>query len=92
MQKNIETDRLLLRPFVLSDAARVSALAGDKVISDMTANMPHPYALSDAESWIKIHEQLFTSGKGIVYAITLKESLEVIGAVSFPSLRKALER
>ncbi|MEI8599088.1 hypothetical protein P4S64_20150 [Vibrio sp. M60_M31a] len=49
-----------------------------KVIADMTANIPHPYSLADAELWINTHEPLFDSGKGIVYAITLKESGELI--------------
>lgn len=88
MQPNIDTARLILRAFDLSDAKCVAGLAGDKVISDMTANIPHPYTLSDAESWIKTHEQLFSSGKGVVYAITLKENSKLIGAVSVPKIEE----
>ncbi|MDV6249724.1 GNAT family N-acetyltransferase [Vibrio sp. EA2] len=86
MQQNIVTDRLVLRPFVLSDAERVAILAGEKLISDMTANIPYPYSLTDAESWIETHEQIFAGGKGIVYAITLKDNGELIGAVSLPKI------
>ena len=90
MQQAIESERLILRPFSLSDAKRVSELAGDKQISEMTANIPHPYTASDAENWIRTHTELFLSGKGIVYAIVLKESSELIGAISFPKLENGL--
>lgn len=40
---HLETDRLLLRPFELSDASRVKELTGDKAIADTTLNVPHPY-------------------------------------------------
>ncbi|HHE0528728.1 TPA: GNAT family N-acetyltransferase [Vibrio parahaemolyticus] len=90
MQQVIESERLILRPFSMSDAERVSELAGDKQISEMTANIPHPYTISDAENWIRTHAKLFLSGKGIVYAIVLKESSELIGAISFPKLENGL--
>ncbi|EOK5722061.1 GNAT family N-acetyltransferase [Vibrio vulnificus] len=90
MQQVIESERLILRPFSLSDAKRVSELAGDKQISEMTANIPYPYSISDAENWIRTHAELFLSGKGIVYAIVLKESSELIGAISFPKLENGL--
>ncbi|ODP99538.1 GNAT family N-acetyltransferase [Salinivibrio sp. DV] len=88
MQKIFESDRLILRPFSLNDAERVAELVGEKKVSEMTANIPHPYNISDAESWIRTHESLFLSGQGVVYAITLKTTLELIGAVSFPKLEE----
>ncbi len=88
MQQAIESERLILRQFSLSDAERVSELAGDKQISEMTANIPYPYTVSDAENWIRTHAELFVSGKGIVYAIVLKESSELI--ISFPKLENGL--
>ena len=39
----LETDRLLLRPFLLSDASDVQRLAGNRAIADTTLNVPHPY-------------------------------------------------
>ncbi|MDS1796834.1 GNAT family N-acetyltransferase [Vibrio parahaemolyticus] len=90
MQQLIESERLILRPFSLSDAKRVSELAGEKQISEMTANIPHPYNVSDAENWIRTNTELFLSGKGVVYAIVLKDSAELIGAISFPKLENGL--
>ncbi|EGQ7759740.1 GNAT family N-acetyltransferase [Vibrio vulnificus] len=90
MQQVVESERLILRPFSLSDAKRVSELAGDKQISKMTANIPYPYRISDAENWIRTHAELFLSGKGVVYAIALKDSDELIGAISFPKLENGL--
>ncbi|MDF6016878.1 GNAT family N-acetyltransferase [Vibrio harveyi] len=86
MQATIETNRLILRPFTEFDAARVAELAGEKVISDMTANIPHPYELTDAVDWIRTHQELFNTGKGVVYALVLKNSDNLIGAVSFPRI------
>ncbi|HGF3785471.1 TPA: GNAT family N-acetyltransferase [Vibrio parahaemolyticus] len=90
MQQSIESKRLILRPFTLDDAEHVAELAGDKMIAEMTANIPHPYTVFDAENWIRTHEALFLSGKGAVYAIVLKDSFELIGAISFPKLDNGL--
>ncbi|WCE30337.1 GNAT family N-acetyltransferase [Vibrio sp. SCSIO 43137] len=80
-QEKIETERLLLRPFYLSDSKRVAELAGDKRVSDMTANIPYPYEESVATDWISSHASLFSDRKEVVYGITKKGSDEVIGAV-----------
>jgi RimJ/RimL family protein N-acetyltransferase len=48
----LRTERLELRPLALGDAARIAALAGDWDIARMTARIPYPYSLVDADAWI----------------------------------------
>ena len=48
----LETQRLILRAPQLVDAKAVAALANDRRVAENTARIPHPYRLSDAESWI----------------------------------------
>jgi len=77
----LETDRLLLRPFVLSDASDVQRLAGNRAIADTTLNVPHPYEDGMAEAWISTHQPEFEAGEKAVFAITLKAEGELVGAV-----------
>ncbi|TQF73086.1 GNAT family N-acetyltransferase [Pseudoalteromonas luteoviolacea] len=86
MQPNIETQRLLLRPFCQNDAARVTELAGEKIIADMTASVPHPYESYMATDWISTHKSQYEQQTAVVYAVTLKGDDRIIGAVSFPQL------
>jgi RimJ/RimL family protein N-acetyltransferase len=49
----IRTQRLLLRPPALADAARVSLLAGDYDVACMTGTLPHPYSEQMAAEWLQ---------------------------------------
>ena len=49
---NIKTERLVLRPLKLSDAARIALLAGDFDVASMTGTIPHPYSEQMAGEWI----------------------------------------
>jgi len=77
----LETDRLVLRPFELSDAQRVQLLAGDRAIAATTALIPHPYEDGMAEQWIGAHQERFEKDEGVDFAITLKSNRELIGAI-----------
>ncbi len=39
----LQTSRLILRPFELTDAPEVQKLAGAREIASTIENMPHPY-------------------------------------------------
>lgn len=82
IQPTIETERLLLRPFTLADAAEVQRLAGDPAIADTTLNVPHPYPDGAAESWINTHRERWEKGLGVVYAVTLRRGGQLVGAIS----------
>ena len=81
-QPVLETERLLLRPFVRSDAAEVSRLAGDKRIADMAIEIPHPYPLDTAKAWIATHVEEYEAGHSAIYAVMLREPAIMIGAVA----------
>ena len=72
-QPILETERLILRPFKISDAEKVQKLAGAKQIASTTLNIPHPYPDGAAEEWINSHKEKYESGKGAYFAITLKK-------------------
>lgn len=78
----IETDRLVLRPFALSDAKEVQRMAGNIKVAEMTALIPHPYLDGMAESWIATHADHFCKGQAVNWAITLKDTNTLVGCIS----------
>jgi RimJ/RimL family protein N-acetyltransferase len=80
-QPRLETSRLILRPFVPLDALAVRTLAGVREIADTTLEIPHPYPEGAAEAWIGSHRPIWGKGTGVSYAITLRHSGELIGAI-----------
>lgn len=80
-QPTLETERLRLRPFRTADADDVQRLAGDRAIADTTLNIPHPYEDGLAEKWISNHRDWFECGEQAVFAVTLKPTGELIGAI-----------
>ncbi len=81
-QIDIGTDRLVFRAFQLEDAERVALLAGDKKVSGTTLNIPYPYDVKDALVWIGKHNSFLENDSISTYAIVLKESNILIGAIS----------
>jgi len=78
----LETQQLVLRPFEPGDAPRVQLLVGDRDVAKTTLVIGHPYELSAAESWIASHQDGFDKGEQVTFAITLRDSRELVGAIS----------
>jgi len=87
-QPDLESDRVLLRPYVERDAVRLQHLAGDHAIADTTLNIPHPYEDGMAEQWIGTHGELFAAGTHVIFAIIDKATSELVGTVSLTVERR----
>jgi len=77
----ITTDRLILRKFNTEDAKDVQRMAGREAVASNTLAMPFPYLDGMAEAWIATHDKEFEEGKSAIFAITLKNSGQLIGAI-----------
>jgi len=79
--RTLTTERLLLRPFEISDAKRVSELCNNFNIYKSTLTLPYPYPIESALSWIPTHEDNFNNDKMYEFAITDKATGELYGAI-----------
>ena len=77
----LETDRLVLRPYRLADAADLQRLAGDRRIAATTATIPHPYPDGEAEAFIGAHEARWRDGTHLTCAVTARGVDTLVGAV-----------
>lgn len=87
-QPIIKTERLILRPFDVSDSKRVQELAGDVKVAKTTLNIPYPYEDGMAEVWINTHIDSFNKGSDITYAVVKKDTNELIGAISLMAIKE----
>lgn len=78
----LTSQRLILRPFLLTDIKPVQQLANDSMVVDTTSNVPYPYHENMAENWIKNHKKAFKAGHSLVLAIVLAENSCLIGSIS----------
>lgn len=76
----IETDRLILRPLVLDDAAAFVALfAGDWDAIKQTGRIPYPPDLDSVRDWLRLHDGEHANG----FAILLKPAGTFSGIVGY---------
>ena len=87
-QPQLLTRRLVIRPFDLTDADDVRRLAGEWEIADTTLNIPHPYEEGMAEEWIGTHKEGFDAGRLCNWALTLRDSDDLVGAVGLVTTRR----
>jgi ribosomal-protein-alanine N-acetyltransferase len=81
-QPTLETERLMLRPFIPYDAFDVERLAGAREVADTTLNIPHPYPHGGAAEWIRLHGPAWDDGTSATFAIVGKKTGALVGAIS----------
>lgn len=83
----IETKRLILRPWKTIDANRLAEIANDKTIARFTS-VPFPYDLDDAKKFIAESRKKLRAGAEFPLAVELKEKNKVIGSIAFIRINK----
>jgi RimJ/RimL family protein N-acetyltransferase len=78
----LRTARLVLRPFVAGDAARVVELANDRRVGRWMLHLPYPYRPAVAEAWIASQREQWIEGKAATLAIANRRDRALIGAIS----------
>ena len=79
MLTRLETERLILRLFEVSDIAALVPLIGAREVAATTLRIPHPYTEADARDYIaSSHER---SGEEVRFAIVIRENNSLCGGV-----------
>ncbi|MBP1999922.1 RimJ/RimL family protein N-acetyltransferase [Paenibacillus shirakamiensis] len=81
LERTMTTERLMLRPFELSDAQRVFEYCNNYNLYKSTLNLPYPYSLECALSWIKTHEENFIHNLFYEFAVADRITNELYGAI-----------
>jgi len=76
------SSRLVLRPFVPTDAPLVQELLSDAQIAEGTLRIPHPYPDGAAAAWIATLAPKWEEGRFAAWALADTESDAVCGAIS----------
>ncbi len=79
--QELRTPRLLLRSLERGDLSAIVRLAGAREIAATTANIPHPYAGDNAQSFLEHAEEEFRAGRSATFAVTISPRGEFCGAV-----------
>jgi RimJ/RimL family protein N-acetyltransferase len=77
----LQTERLTLRPYSISDIPALLPLIGAREVAATTLRIPHPYTESDARSFIAGTEEGLLSASELRLGIVLRESDTLCGGV-----------
>lgn len=77
----VESDRVRLRPYRDGDADDLVAGCGDPLVRHFLPQLPHPYTLADARSWIAEESVAVRAAGGAAYAIADPGSDRLLGGV-----------
>jgi RimJ/RimL family protein N-acetyltransferase len=78
---SLQTERLTLRAYALTDVPALVALAGAREVAATTLRIPHPYSESDARDFVASAQEDQVCGAGLHLAIVLRDSDMLCGGV-----------
>lgn len=78
----LESSRLLLRPFTEHDTETLVTLANNYRIAKTTLELPYPYTEEDARWWIGHHPGWIEEGSRFPFAVTKKDEGELMGNIT----------
>ncbi|MDL2186998.1 GNAT family protein [Pseudomonas sp. ChxA] len=78
----LSTPRLLLRALEMDQAEVLFGLVNEPVIADNTANIPSPYTLEIAQSFIAGAAEKYRTGELLNLGMHVRETGELIGMIS----------
>ncbi|MGD0506711.1 MAG: GNAT family N-acetyltransferase [Terriglobales bacterium] len=81
MPTPLQTERLTLRPYALSDIPALVPLIGAREVAATTLRIPHPYTESDAREFIARMQEGLLSGSELRLGIVVRESNTLCGGV-----------
>lgn len=84
----LESDRLILRAFTIVDVPIVERLLDTPEIAATTLNVAYPYPAGAAEGWIRSHAPAAQAGDNLNWAITLRDTGDVIGTIGLSMVSK----
>jgi RimJ/RimL family protein N-acetyltransferase len=88
----LETPRLILRPYAMEDAERLTDLLQDPEIYRWTASIPFPYTIEHAREFLTQRAADDSSGASFAWAITDRENGNLIGAMGLHDVIPASSR
>jgi 8-oxo-dGTP diphosphatase len=77
----LESERLLLRPYLREDAPEIARLLNDPEMARFLMVIPHPFVEFDARQLVKAAWRRLTAGRGFDLLITLKADGRPIGSI-----------
>jgi RimJ/RimL family protein N-acetyltransferase len=85
----LETERLVLRAFVLEDAPLIAAMVSAREVAEGTLNIPHPYPLEMAEQWVASRSTA-AMDDSYHFAITRRNDGMLMGSIGIGITRRFL--
>lgn len=90
-QPTLDTPRLILRPYIPTDAQAIVRISNNMNVVRWTSSHPFPYELKHAQDFLDKRASELAEGKAVAFAATIRESGELVGGVGI-RLELAQER